>query len=225
MDWSAAKVSMQLAAWTCLLLLPVGLWLGRWLAWSRQAHRPVIEALLLLPLLLPPTVMGFYLLQVLAPVSWLGALLARWFGGPLAFSFSGILIASVLINLPFAVQPMQRAFEAVPQDVREAAWVSGLSKFETFRRIELPLAWPGIVSGMALVFAHTLGEFGVILMVGGSIPAETKTLSIAIYDRMQAFRDGEAAVMSAALVVFAMATLLLLYVTARRPAGVRADRT
>ena len=216
---------MQLAAWTCLLLLPVGLWLGRWLAWSRQAHRPVIEALLLLPLLLPPTVMGFYLLQVLAPVSWLGALLARWFGGPLAFSFSGILIASVLINLPFAVQPMQRAFEAVPQDVREAAWVSGLSKFETFRRIELPLAWPGIVSGMALVFAHTLGEFGVILMVGGSIPAETKTLSIAIYDRMQAFRDGEAAVMSAALVVFAMATLLLLYVTARRPAGVRADRT
>jgi molybdate transport system permease protein len=224
-DWSAAKVSMQLAAWTCLLLLPVGLWLGRWLAWSRQVHRPVIEALLLLPLLLPPTVMGFYLLQAMAPVSWFGAMLAGWFGGPLAFSFSGILIASVLINLPFAVQPMQRAFEAVPPDVREAAWVSGLSEFETFRRIELPLAWPGIVSGMALVFAHTLGEFGVILMVGGSIPAETKTLSIAIYDRMQAFRDGEAAVMSAALVAFAVATLLLLYVTARRPASVRADRT
>jgi molybdate transport system permease protein len=224
-DWNAAKVSLQLAAWTCLLLLPVGLLLGRWLAWSRHVGRPVVEALLLLPLLLPPTVLGFYLLQALAPVSWLGSGLATLFGGPLAFSFTGILIASLLINLPFAVQPMQRAFEAVPQDVREAAWVSGLSQFETFRRIELPLAWPGIVSGLALVFAHTLGEFGVILMVGGSIPAETKTLSIAIYDRVQAFRDGEAALMSAALLVFAFATLLLLYFTARRPSHVRADRT
>jgi molybdate transport system permease protein len=224
-DWSAAKVSLQLAAWTCLLLLPVGLLLGRWLAWSRQASRPVVEALLLLPLLLPPTVLGFYLLQALAPVSWLGSALAKLWGGPLAFSFTGILIASLLINLPFAVQPMQRAFEAVPQDVREAAWVSGLSHFETFRRIELPLAWPGIVSGLALVFAHTLGEFGVILMVGGSIPSETKTLSIAIYDRVQAFRDGEAAVMSAVLLAFAFATLLLLYFTAQRPSHVRADRT
>ena len=225
MDWNAAKVSLQLAAWTCLLLLPAGLLLGRWLAWSRAASRPVVEALLLLPLLLPPTVLGFYLLQALAPVSWLGALLARLWGGPLAFSFTGILIASLLVNLPFAVQPMQRAFEAVPQDVREAAWVSGLSRVETFRRIELPLAWPGIVSGLALVFAHTLGEFGVILMVGGSIPSETKTLSIAIYDRVQAFRDGEAAVMSAALLAFAFATLLVLYFTARRPSHVRADRT
>jgi molybdate transport system permease protein len=224
-DWNAAKVSLQLAAWTCLLLLPVGLLLGRWLAWSRHTGRPVVEALLLLPLLLPPTVLGFYLLQALAPVSWLGSGLAKLFGGPLAFSFTGILIASLLINLPFAVQPMQRAFEAVPQDVREAAWVSGLSQFETFRRIELPLAWPGVVSGLALVFAHTLGEFGVILMVGGSIPSETKTLSIAIYDRVQAFRDGEAAIMSAALLTFAFATLLLLYVTARRPSHVRADRT
>ena len=229
MDWNAAKVSLQLAAWTCVLLLPVGLMLGRWLAWSQRRHRPVIEALLLLPLLLPPTVLGFYLLQALAPVSWLGSLLARLFGGPLAFSFPGILIASLLINLPFAVQPMQRAFEAVPPDVREAAWVSGLSSFETFRRIELPLAWSGIVSGMALVFAHTLGEFGVILMVGGSIPGETKTLSIAIYDRVQAFRDGEAAMMSAVLLAFSLAVLLLLYVTAGRPRPVRTaariDRT
>jgi molybdate transport system permease protein len=224
-DWNAAKVSLQLAATTCLLLLPVGLLLGRWLAWSRQPSRPVVEALLLLPLLLPPTVLGFYLLQALAPVSWFGSALAKLFGGPLAFSFTGILIASLLINLPFAVQPMQRAFEAVPQDVREAAWVSGLSQFDTFRRIELPLAWPGIVSGLALVFAHTLGEFGVILMVGGSIPSETKTLSIAIYDRVQAFRDGDAAIMSAVLLAFAFATLLLLYFTARWPGHVRADRT
>jgi molybdate transport system permease protein len=217
LDWTAAKISLQLAAWTCLLLLPAGVLAGRWLAWSRSRARPLVEALLLLPLLLPPTVIGFYLLQVFAPLSGPGRAIAALTGGPLAFSFPGIVLASLLVNLPFAVQPMQRAFEAVPQDVREAAWVSGLSPSETFRRIELPLAWPGIVSAMALVFAHTLGEFGVILMVGGSIPAETKTLSIAIYDRVQAFRDAEAAVMSLALVAFAFATLLVLYLTTRRP--------
>ena len=144
----------------------------------------------MLPLVLPPTVLGFYLLVAFSPQSAFGAALKSLFGGQLVFSFAGILVASLIVNLPFAVQPIQRAFEAIPPNVREAAFVSGLSRWETMRRIELPLAWPGIVSAMALTFAHTLGEFGVILMIGGSIPGETRVLSISIYDSVQAFRIG-----------------------------------
>ena len=144
----------------------------------------------MLPLVLPPTVLGFYLLRrVLAAVGLRRGVKAM-FGGQLVFSFAGILVASLIVNLPFAVQPIQRAFEAIPPNVREAAFVSGLSRWETMRRIELPLAWPGIVSAIALTFAHTLGEFGVILMIGGSIPGETRVLSISIYDSVQAFRIG-----------------------------------
>jgi molybdate transport system permease protein len=134
---------------------------------------------------------------------------------PLVFSFPGILVASIIINLPFAVQPIQRAFESIAPDVREAAFVSGLSPLETMRFIELPLAWSGIVSALALVMAHTLGEFGVILMIGGSIPGETRVLSIAIYDRVQAFRSHEAAVMSATLLAFSLVAIALVHVLAR----------
>ncbi len=217
MDWQAFWVSLQLALWTCVLLLPVGLIAGRWLAWSTARGRSIVEALLLLPLLLPPTVLGYYLLVGFAPGSLPGQLVAALTGGSLVFTFAGIVLASLLVNLPFAIQPMQRAFEAVPQNVREAAWVSGLSHWKTFLRVELPLAWPGVVSAMALVFAHTLGEFGVILMVGGSLPGETRTLSISIYDRVQAFRNDEAAIMSAALVAFSLVTLAIVHLTARRP--------
>ena len=132
------------------------------------------------------------------------------------FTFAGILIASLIINLPFAVQPIQRAFEAIPPNVREAAFVSGLSRWETMRRIELPLAWPGIVSAIALTFAHTLGEFGVILMIGGSIPGETRVLSISIYDSVQAFRTGQAGVMSAVLLGFSLAAIAIVHMLARR---------
>src|SRR4029078_9911834 len=145
------------------------------------------------------TVLGFYLLVAFSPQSTFGGAVKSLFGGQLVFSFAGILVASLIINLPCAVQPIQRAFEAIPLNVREAAFVSGLSGWETMRRIELPLAWPGIVSAIALTFAHTLGEFGVILMIGGSIPGETRVLSISIYDSMQAFRTGQAGVMSAVL--------------------------
>jgi len=212
MDWTAFALSLKLAFWTCLLILPLAILLARWLAWGGFRGKSLVEALVMLPLVLPPTVLGFYFLVAFSPESGLGAVL----GEPLAFTFTGILLASIIINLPFAVQPIQRAFEAIAPNVREAAFVSGLSPLKTLRRVELPLAWPGIVSAIALVFAHTLGEFGVILMIGGSIPGETRVLSISIYDSVQAFRSGDAAVMSAALLAFSLVAIALVHVLARR---------
>ena len=161
------------------------------------------------PLVLPPTVLGFYLLSAMGGNSSLGKLWIAIFGHPLAFSFEGLVVASLIFNLPFAVQPMQRAFEALPPDVREAAWVSGLSPWRTFWRIEAPLAWPGLLSALALTFTHTMGEFGVVLMVGGSIPGETRTLALAIYDRVQAFDTDGAQLMSAILLVFSVGAILI----------------
>ena len=151
--------------------------------------------------------LGYYLLVSLGGASPVGRAWTALFGHGLVFSFGGLLVASVLVNLPFAVQPMQRAFEALPRDVREAAWVSGLEPWQTFWRVELPLAWPGLLSAFALTFAHTMGEFGVVLMVGGGIPGETKTLALAIYDRTQAFDQASAGVMAAALLAFSVAAI------------------
>jgi molybdate transport system permease protein len=187
MDWQALTLSLQLAAATLLVLLPAGLWLGRWLAYSRFAGKAWIEALVVLPLVLPPTVLGYYLLVGLGGASPLGRWLQDAFGLRLSFNFLGLLLASLVFNIPFLVQPVQRAFEAIPRQLGEAAAVSGLSAWQTFWRIELPLAWPGVLSAMVLTFVHTLGEFGVVLMIGGSIPGETRTIAIAIYDRVQAF--------------------------------------
>jgi molybdate transport system permease protein len=216
MDWTAFSLSLKLALWTVVLLLPLAILLARLLAWGRFPLKSVAESLIMLPLVLPPTVLGFYLLVAFSPQSGFGAFLKDVLGVPLVFTFAGILVASVIVNLPFAVQPIQRAFEAIPINVREAAFVSGLSHWETMRRVELPLAWPGVVSAIALVIAHTLGEFGVILMIGGSIPGETRVMSIAIYDDVQAFRTGQAAVMSAALLAFSLAAITLVHVLARR---------
>jgi molybdate transport system permease protein len=218
MDWPAARVSLWLAVLTALSLLPAALWLARWLAGSESRARPLVEALLLLPLLLPPTVIGFYLLIGLGEASPLGAWLAHRLGLRLVFSFEGLLFASWLVNLPFMVQPLQRAFAAIPRSVREAAWVSGLSSWRTFWRIELPLAWPGVLAGVALTFAHTLGEFGVVLMVGGNIAGQTRTLSIAIYDRVQAFDNDAAQRMSLLLVALSLAALALVFALNRRNA-------
>lgn len=216
MDWQAARVSLLLAALTALALLPLGVWLARWLAWTSWRGKPLAEALLMLPLLLPPTVIGFYLLLALGPDSALGDWAARWLGLRLVFSFEGLLLASMLVNLPFMVQPVQRAFAALPHSLREAAWVSGLSQWQTFWRIELPLAWPGVLAGVALTVAHTLGEFGVVLMVGGSIPGETRTLSVAVYDRVQAFDLGGAHQMALALVLLSLLALALVFAADRR---------
>lgn len=187
MDWQALILSLELAAATLVVLLPSGLWLGRWLASTRFAGKAWIEALVVLPLVLPPTVLGYYLLVSMGGASPLGAWLKNAFGVSLTFNFLGLLVASVIFNVPFLVQPIQRAFEAIPANLAEAAAVSGLSVWQTFWRVELPLAWPGVLSACVLTFVHTLGEFGVVLMVGGSIPGETKTIAISIYDRVQAF--------------------------------------
>ena len=219
MDWTAFTLSLKLAAWTCAVLLPLGIVIARALAWSSFKGKSIVEALVMLPLVLPPTVLGYYLLVGLAPGSVAGQAFGLVTGETLVFSFAGIVFASLIVNLPFAIQPMQRAFEAIPMHVREAAWVSGLSSWQTFLRIELPLAWPGLVSAFALVFAHTLGEFGVILMIGGNIPGETQTLSIAIYDRMQAFRNAEAGVMALVLLVFSFFGIAIVHLMTRRRSG------
>lgn len=219
MDWTAFQLSIKLAMLTAVVLLPVSILIARWLAWSEFRGRSAVEAAILLPLVLPPTVLGYYLLVGWAPGTLAGDAFQWLTGATLTFSFTGLLAASLLINLPFAVQPLQRAFEAIPANVREAAWVSGLTGWQTFWRIELPMAWPGLVSAFALVFAHTLGEFGVILMIGGNIPGETQTLSIAIYDRVQAFRNVEAGIMAAVLLAFSFAAIAVVHLSARQRRG------
>jgi molybdate transport system permease protein len=215
-DWTAFVLSLRLGAFTVLILLPLGIVLARALAYRRFRGKGFAEAALALPLVLPPTVIGYYLLVSFGAASPLGQAYQAVFGHSLVFTFQGLLVASVLVNLPFAVQPMQRAFEAIPEDIRQAAAVSGLGPWRVFLRIDLPLAWPGIATGMVLTFAHTLGEFGVVLMVGGSIPGETKTAAIAIYDRVQAFDDRGAALMSAVLLVMSVLALGMTYVLSAR---------
>lgn len=219
MDWSAFVLSLQLGTATLAVLLPLSVALGRALAQHRFSGRGTVEALVALPLVLPPTVLGFYLLLAFGIRSPFGQLFASLTGHSLAFSFEGLVLASVVINLPFAVQPVQRAFESIPLDVREAAACCGMTPWRALVAIELPLAWPGILTAAILTFAHTLGEFGVVLMVGGNIPAETRTLSIAIYDRMQAFDDRGAGIMAATLLGVALVTLALTNLLGRRILG------
>ncbi len=216
MDWTALWLSLRLAAWTVVLLLPIGILVGRWLAYRDFVGKGMTEALVALPLVLPPTVFGYYLLVAFGAASPIGQFWQAAFGHQLVFTFQGLLIASVIFNLPFAIQPMQRGFEAIPADVREAAACCGLSPWKSLVKVELPLAWPGIMTAMVLSFAHTLGEFGIVLMVGGSIPGETKTIAIAIYDRVQAFDDAAAAQMSALLLALSLAAIALTYAFSRR---------
>ena len=161
--------------------------------------------------MLPPTVLGFYLLAVFGGQSTLGQWYAALTGRQLVFTFDGLLLASLIANIPFAVQPIQRAFAAIPREACEAAWCSGLSNWQTLWKIELPLAWPGILAALVLTFTHTLGEFGVVLMVGGNIAYETRTVSIAIYDSVQSFNDHAAHVMSAILVLLSVAGIALIH--------------
>jgi len=216
MDWPALTLSLELAFWTVVILTPVGIVLGRWLAWSRMRGKGLVMALMTLPLVLPPTVLGFYLLVAFGGASPLGGAYEALLGRPLIFSFQGLLVASVVVNLPFAVLPMQRAFEGVGQDLREAAVCCGMGPWRCLTRVELPLAWPGILSAMVLTFAHTLGEFGVVLMVGGSIPGETRTIAIAIYDRVQAFDDAGAGIMAAALLAMSIVAISVVYLASGR---------
>jgi molybdate transport system permease protein len=216
MDWTALRVSLWLGTGTLAILLPFGIWFGRLLAVRHFRGKLLVEALVTVPLVLPPTVLGFYLLVTFGARSPLGEAFHAIVGQSLPFTFEGLLVASAIANIPFVVQPIQRGFEAIPPDVRDAAACCGLTPWQRFLRIELPLAWPSILTAAILTFAHTLGEFGVVLMVGGNLPGETRTLSVAIYDRMQAFDDRSAGVMAATLLVIAVATLTVTTALSRR---------
>jgi molybdate transport system permease protein len=216
MDWTALGVSLWLGAGTILVLLPFGVWFGRILAVRQFRGKTLVEALVTVPLVLPPTVLGFYLLVTFGARSPVGRAFQDIFQQSLPFSFEGLLIASAIANLPFVVQPIQRGFEAIPREVRDAAACCGLSPWQRFVRIEVPLAWPSILTAAILTFAHTLGEFGVVLMVGGNLPGETRTMSVAIYDRMQAFDDRGAGIMAATLLAISVATLMVTTTLSRR---------
>jgi molybdate transport system permease protein len=216
MDWTSIRLSVELALATLAVLLPLALAVARWLATTTWRGKPWIEGLLALPLVLPPTVIGYYLLVAMGNQSPLGQLYENLVGHSLAFSFSGLVVASVVFNIPFAVQPMQRAFEAIAPDIREAAQCCGLSFWQALRRIELPLAWPGILTAAVMTFAHTLGEFGVVLMVGGNIPGETQTVAISIYDKVQSFDHAAAGSMAALLLLISLVTIAVAYGFAAR---------
>jgi molybdate transport system permease protein len=209
MDWPALWLSLKLGGLTILLLIPMALFVGRSLAYRRFRGKSLLEALLAVPLVLPPTVVGYYLLVSLGGQSPIGQWVERVSGHSLVFHFSGLLIASIIVNIPFAVQPIQRAFETIPHEVRDSTACCGMSFWRALWRVELPLAWPGVLTGLVLTFAHTLGEFGVVLMVGGSIPGETRTVAIAIYDRVQAFDFAAAGQMSLLLLLFSVTVLAL----------------
>jgi molybdate transport system permease protein len=216
MDWTALWLSLRLAAWTVLILLPVSILMGRFLAYRQFRGKGLVEALVMLPLVLPPTVFGFYLLVAFGRNSPIGQWWQSVFGSQLVFTFEGLVVASVIFNLPFAIQPAQRGFEAIPVEVREAASCCGMSPLASLWKVELPLAWPGLMTAMVLTFAHTLGEFGIVLMVGGSIPGETKTIAIAIYDRVQGFDDRGAGIMSAVLVAISLFTIAITFALSAR---------
>ena len=210
MNWPALWVTFQLATCTTLILSILGLPLAYWLATTRWRGRFVVESVVALPLVLPPTVLGFYLLIATGPRSWAGQTYETLTGSHLPFSFAGILLGSLLYNLPFTVRPLTAALSSVDRALVEAAWCLGESSWRTFWRVTFPLSRAGIMTGMVLTFAHSVGEFGVVLMIGGNIPGVTRTLSITIYDDVQAL-DYRSASQTAVLLV--ILSLLLLSVT------------
>jgi molybdate transport system permease protein len=216
MDWQAIWLSVKLASATTVILLLLGLPLAYWLTFSTRRWKFLVEALVALPLILPPTVLGFYILLAIGPRSPVGALYATLTGGLLPFSFGGLLIASVLYSLPFTVQPVAAAFAGVDRKLIEASWCLGVSRAATFRRVVVPLARAGIAAGAVLSFAHTMGEFGVVLMVGGNIAGVTRTVSISIYDQVQALNYAAAWQTSLVLLGFSFTVLALTYALQRR---------
>jgi molybdate transport system permease protein len=216
MDWQAIWLSVRLSASTTAILLAVGTPLAGWLAFSARRWKFLVEALVALPLVLPPTVLGFYVLLAIGPRSPVGALYAKLTGGMLPFSFQGLLLASVLYSLPFTVQPVAAAFAGVDRGLVEASWCLGVSRFATFRRVVVPLSRRGIATGAILSFAHTMGEFGVVLMVGGNIAGVTRTVSISIYDQVQALDYAAATGTSLFLLAFSFVVLALTYSFQRR---------
>jgi molybdate transport system permease protein len=215
-------LSLELATITALVLLAIATPLAWWLAFTRSRLRTAVEAVVAMPLVLPPTVLGFYLLVLLGPAGLLGRAWIELTDSTLTFSFAGLVIASVIYSFPFAVQPLQVAFENVGRAPLEAAATLGAAPLDAFIRVASPLAVRGYLSAVVLSFAHTLGEFGVVLMVGGNIPGSTKVISIAIYEHVETIEYAQAHVLSAGLLAFSFAVLLVVYTLNRRTPLVRA---
>lgn len=211
MDWQAIGLSLRLSASTTLALVVFGLPLAYWLAHTPWRGKFLVEALVALPIVLPPTVLGFYLLIAIGPLSPLGQFYESLVGRRLPFTFQGLLLASIVYSLPFAVQPFASGFAMVERRMIEASWCLGQGRLATFFRVALPLAWPGVLTGIVLSFAHTMGEFGVVLMIGGNIPAVTRTASISIYDQVQALNYAAANQTSLVLLIFSFAVLAVTY--------------
>lgn len=216
MDWSAVCLSLQLAASTMLCLAALGAPLAYWLAFSSWRGRFIVDAMVALPLILPPTVVGFYVLLLIGPQGMVGRLFHALGGGPLPFSFTGLLLASIIYNLPFTVRPFTAAFTSVDRRLLDAARCLGAGPLRTFATITVPLSWPGLLCGLVLTFAHAIGEFGVVLMVGGNIPGRTRTIAISVYDDLQSLDFAAANTTAAALLVFAFSVLCLTYALQRR---------
>jgi len=212
MDVQALLLTLRLAAVTTLILLAISLPLAWWLARSTSRVRPAVEALSALPLLLPPTVLGFYLLVMLGPETAFGRMLITVLGHPLAFTFSGLVVGSVLYSFPFAVQPLVAGFRAVNTTALEDAAMLGATPAQVFRRVALPMARPALITATVLAFMHTVGEFGVVLMLGGNIPGATRTISIALYDSVQEFDYASANHTALLLMVFSFLALLAIYI-------------
>ncbi len=215
-DLAPLWLTLHLAVVTTLLLLLAGTPLAWWLARTRSRAKPLIEAITALPLVLPPTVMGFYLLVLLSPNSWIGSFWVTVTGETLTFSFSGLVVASCFYSLPFMVQPLQGAFQAIGRRPLEAAASLRASPLDAFFSVAVPLAGRGFLIASVLTFAHTIGEFGVVLMVGGNIPGETRVISIDIYEKVDTLNYAEAHLLSAGLLIFSFAVLVLVYAVNRR---------
>ena len=216
LDWTPIILTLQLALITTVILFVISIPLAYWLANTKSRTKPIIEALVSLPLVLPPTVLGFYLLIAFSPESTIGSLLNDVFGLKLAFSFSGLVIGSIIYSLPFMVQPLQTGFVSLPPSLSEAAYVLGKSKYQTLTKVLIPNIKKSILTGIVLTFAHTVGEFGVVLMIGGNIPNQTKVVSIAIYDEVESLNYSNAHVYSGILLAVTFAILLLVYINNNR---------
>ena len=210
-DFNALLLSVRLALITTLILLLIGMPLAYWLAKSKSVYKTIIEAIVTLPIVLPPTVLGFYLLIVMGANGWLGRLWQSLFGTPLAFTFSGLVIGSVLYSMPFVVRPLQNAFTELPKWKIESAATMGAGPIDRFIHVVLPSIKNGLLTAITLGFAHTLGEFGVVLMIGGNIPGKTQVVSIAIYDHVEQLQFAKAHILSLILLIIAFACLLGLY--------------
>lgn len=222
-DWIAIRLTAELAGVTTLLLLLAGTPIAWWLARTSSTLKPLWSAVVAMPLVLPPSVLGFYLLLLMGPQGPVGQF-TQWLGlGRLPFSFGGLVVASVLYSLPFVVQPLQQAFEAIPEHLLEAAATLRASPLDRFFTVALPLARPGLLTATVLGFAHTVGEFGVVLMIGGNIPGQTRVMSVAIYDHVEAAEFADAHRLSAVLVGFALVVLVTLYAVNRPPRRPQAE--